>query len=294
MKLCGETKTRNKARRRTTTQMELLYANSDSAPDTPTADFSSPMLPLAETPEGGGDMDSSAVRDYAALSPGFSSKMGSITPSGVEKRTPEPSPLSRRKTYDKAQAVAERAKVKEIKQGVINPVPSTKSSRSAALQCVHVAEGHSKAILCVDCTDDLLFTGSKDRTCKVWNLVTGQEIMSLAGHPNNVVSVRYSSSLVFTVSTSYVKVWDIRDAAKCIRTLTSSGQVSVGDACASNTSRTVVIPAGENQINQIALNPNGTVLYTATGNSVRVWDLRRYEEGTCLTTNNSYNDNIHM
>ncbi|XP_044213836.1 kinesin-like protein KIF21A isoform X5 [Thunnus albacares] len=247
MKLCGETKTRNKARRRTTTQMELLYANTDSAPDAPTADFSGPMLPLAETPDGGGDMDSSgsSVRDYTALSPGFSSKMGSM--------------------------------------GVINPVPSTKSSRSATLQCVHVAEGHSKAVLCVDCTDDLLFTGSKDRTCKVWNLVTGQEIMSLAGHPNNVVSVRYSSSLVFTISTSYIKVWDIRDSAKCIRTLTSSGQVNVGDICASTTSRTVTIPAGENQINQIALNPNGTVLYAAAGNSVRVWDLRRFASTGKLT-----------
>uniref|UniRef100_A0AAX7UXD8 Kinesin motor domain-containing protein n=1 Tax=Astatotilapia calliptera TaxID=8154 RepID=A0AAX7UXD8_ASTCA len=246
MKLCGETKTRNKARRRTTTQMELLYANSDSAPDAPTVDFSSPMLPLAETPDAGGDMDlSGSVRDYAALSPGFSSKMGSM--------------------------------------GVINPVPPTKSSRSSTLQCVHVAEGHSKAVLCVDCTDDLLFTGSKDRTCKVWNLVTGQEIMSLAGHPNNVVSVRYSSSLVFTVSTSYIKVWDIRDSAKCIRTLTSSGQVNVGDVCASNTSRTVTIPAGENQINQIALNPNGTVLYAAAGNSVRVWDLRRFASTGKLT-----------
>uniref|UniRef100_A0A671UIB7 Kinesin family member 21A n=1 Tax=Sparus aurata TaxID=8175 RepID=A0A671UIB7_SPAAU len=235
MKLCGETKTRNKARRRTTTQMELLYANSDSAPDAPTADFTSPMLPLAETPDGGGDVDSSgsSVRDYTALSP-------------VQAR------------------------------GIINPVPATKGSRSSTLQCVHVAEGHSKAVLCVDCTDDLLFTGSKDRTCKVWNLVTGQEIMSLSGHPNNVVSVRYSSSLVFTVSTTYIKVWDIRDSAKCIRTLTSSGQVNVGDACASNTSRTVTIPAGENQINQIALNPSGTVLYAAAGNSVRVWDLRRF------------------
>uniref|UniRef100_A0A8D3DU58 Kinesin family member 21A n=1 Tax=Scophthalmus maximus TaxID=52904 RepID=A0A8D3DU58_SCOMX len=334
MKLCGETKTRNKARRRTTTQMELLYANSDSAPDAPTADFSSPMLPLAETPDGGGDMDTSgsSVRDYTALSPGFSSKMGSISGSrtspGVEKRAPEPSPLARRKTYDKAHAAADRAKVKEIKhitlihgescmlcmtppihisaplrllvslivnvasvdnevgvfsRGVINPVPSTKSGRSATLQCVHVAEGHSKAVLCVDCTDDLLFTGSKDRTCKVWNLVTGQEIMSLAGHPNNVVSVRYCSSLVFTVSTSYIKVWDIRDSAKCIRTLTSSGQVNVGDVYAANTSRTVTIPAGENQINQIALNPNGTVLYAAAGNSVRVWDLRRFASTGKLT-----------
>uniref|UniRef100_A0A8D0A981 Kinesin family member 21A n=1 Tax=Sander lucioperca TaxID=283035 RepID=A0A8D0A981_SANLU len=289
MKICGETKTRNKARRRTTTQMELLYANSDSAPDATTADFSSPMLPLAETPDVGGDMESSgsSVRDYTALSPGFSSKMGSIsgsrTSSGMEKPSPEPSPFSRRKTYNKSQAAADRAKVKEIKQGIINPVPPTKSSRSATLQCVHVAEGHSKAVLCVDCTDDLLFTGSKDRTCKVWNLVTGQEIMSLAGHPNNVVSVRYSSSLVFTVSTSYIKVWDIRDSAKCIRILTSSGQVTVGDVCASNTSRTVTIPAGENQINQIALNPNGTVLYAAAGNSVRVWDLRRFASTGKLT-----------
>uniref|UniRef100_A0A1A8G354 Kinesin family member 21A n=1 Tax=Nothobranchius korthausae TaxID=1143690 RepID=A0A1A8G354_9TELE len=244
MKICGETKTKNKARRRTTTQMELLYANSDSARDA-AADFSGPVLPLAETPDGGGDMDFSSVRDYAALSPGFSSKAGSM--------------------------------------GVINPVPSTKSSRSALLQCVHMAEGHSKAVLCVDCTDDLLFTGSKDRTCKVWNLVTGQEIMSLAGHPNNVVSVRYSSSLVFTVSTSYIKVWDIRDSAKCIRVLTSSGQVNVGDICGSNTSRTVTIPAGENQINQIALNSYGTVLYAAAGNSVRVWDLRRFASTGKLT-----------
>uniref|UniRef100_A0A8C8GGF2 Kinesin motor domain-containing protein n=1 Tax=Oncorhynchus tshawytscha TaxID=74940 RepID=A0A8C8GGF2_ONCTS len=167
--------------------------------------------------------------------------------------------------------------------GVINPVPSSKGSRSATLQCVHVAEGHTKAVLCVDSTDDLLFTGSKDRTCKVWNLVTGQEIMSLAGHHNNVVSVRYSSSLVFTVSTSYIKVWDIRDSAKCIRTLTSSGQVTPGDACASSTNRTVTIPAGENQINQIALNPSGSVLYAAAGNSVRVWDVGRFVSTGKLT-----------
>lgn len=61
--------------------MELLYANSDSAPDTPTADFSSPMLPLAETPEGA-DMEPSGPsvrdRDYTAHSPGYSSKMGSM------------------------------------------------------------------------------------------------------------------------------------------------------------------------------------------------------------------------
>uniref|UniRef100_A0A674ATZ8 Kinesin family member 21A n=1 Tax=Salmo trutta TaxID=8032 RepID=A0A674ATZ8_SALTR len=166
-------------------------------------------------------------------------------------------------------------------RGVVNPVSSPKISHAARLQCVYVAEGHTKPVMCVDCTDDLLFTGSKDRTCKVWNLVTGQEIMSLGDHPSSVVSVRYCSSLVFTVSTAYIKVWDIRDSAKCIRTLTSSGQVSTGDSCVSL--RSLSIPPGENQINQISLNPTGSYLYSASGNSVRMWDLRKFVSTGKLT-----------
>ncbi|XP_067860912.1 kinesin-like protein KIF21A isoform X6 [Heptranchias perlo] len=218
--------------------------------------------------------------------------------SSGERRIPEPSPLSRRKLYDRGNLAGEKMKVKEqklsdesdsslseVQRGIINLFPSSKGSRSAPLHCTHVAEGHNKAVLCLDATDDLLFTGAKDRTCKVWNLVTGQEIMSLGGHPNNVVSVKYCSysSLVFSVSTSHIKVWDIRDSAKCIRTLTSSGQVSMGDACASTKNRTVTIPPGENQINQIALNSTGMFLYAASGNSVRMWDLKRFQSTGKLT-----------
>uniref|UniRef100_A0A3B4XGL2 Kinesin-like protein KIF21B n=1 Tax=Seriola lalandi dorsalis TaxID=1841481 RepID=A0A3B4XGL2_SERLL len=173
----------------------------------------------------------------------------------------------------------------EVLRGVINPIGGVKGGRTAPLQCVSVAEGHSKPVLCVDATDELLFTGSKDRTCKMWNLVTGQEIATLKGHPNNVVSVKYcpSSCLVFSVSTSYIKVWDIRDSAKCVRTLTSSGQVVSGDACAGTTTRTITFAQGECQINQIALNPSGSVLYAAAGNTVRMWDLNRMQAMGKLT-----------
>ncbi|KAF7208409.1 kinesin-like protein KIF21B isoform X1 [Nothobranchius furzeri] len=167
----------------------------------------------------------------------------------------------------------------EVLRGVINPIGGVKGGRTAPLQCISVAEGHSKPVLCVDATDELLFTGSKDRTCKMWNLVTGQEIATLKGHPNNVVSAKYcpSSGLVFSVSTSYIKVWDIRDSAKCIRTLTSSGQVISGDACAGTTTRTITFAQGECQINQISLNPSGSVLYAAAGNIVRMFDLNRMQ-----------------
>uniref|UniRef100_A0A8C9W313 Kinesin family member 21A n=1 Tax=Scleropages formosus TaxID=113540 RepID=A0A8C9W313_SCLFO len=234
---------------RTTTQMELLYASSsDPTIDVP-SEFPSPLLPVSGAQDQGVSPEcvGAAIRDREATSPssGLSVKLGSI--------------------------------------GVINPVAVPKGSRAAPLLCVYMAEGHTKAVLCVDSTDDLLFTGSKDRTCKVWNLVTGQEIMSLGDHPSSVVSVKYSSSLVFTVSTAYIKVWDIRDSAKCIRTLTSSGQVTPGDTFVTSTTRTVTVPPGENQINQIALNPAGSFLYAAAGNSVRMWDLRRFVSTGKLT-----------
>nr|XP_021504193.1 kinesin-like protein KIF21A [Meriones unguiculatus] len=350
MKLCGEVKPKSKARRRTTTQMELLYADSSElASDTSAGDASlpGPLTPVAEGQETGLNTETSgpSARDKELLPPsGLPSKIGSISrqSSLSEKKIPEPSPVTRRKAYEKA----DKPKAKEQKhsdsgaseaslsppssppsrprndlnvfnrltvsqgnasvqqdksdesdsslsevhsrssrRGIINPFPASKGIRPSSLQCVHIAEGHTKAVLCVDSTDDLLFTGSKDRTCKVWNLVTGQEIMSLGVHPNNVVSVKYCNytSLVFTVSTSYIKVWDIREAAKCIRTLTSSGQVTLGEACSTSTSRTVAIPSGESQINQIALNPTGTFLYAASGNAVRMWDLKRFQSTGKLT-----------
>ncbi|XP_042323276.1 kinesin-like protein KIF21A isoform X1 [Sceloporus undulatus] len=347
MKLCGEVKPKNKARRRTTTQMELLYADSsDLTSDTNTGDavLAGPLASLTEAQEGGIniDMKESPARDREVIpsQSGLPSKTGSMSrqSSLTEKKIPEPSPLSKRKAYEKSpdkpkskeqkhsdsgtseaslsppssppsrprnelnvfsrlsvsqgntsvqqdKSDESDSSLSEVHRGIINPFSSSKSVRTSPIQCIHIAEGHTKAVLCVDCTDDLLFTGSKDRTCKVWNLVTGQEIMSLGGHPNNVVSVKYCNytSLVFTVSTSYIKVWDIRDSAKCIRTLTSSGQVMPGDACSGSTNRTVTIPAGENQINQIALNPTGTFLYAAAGNAVRMWDLKRFQSTGKLT-----------
>ncbi|XP_063783162.1 kinesin-like protein KIF21A isoform X2 [Pseudophryne corroboree] len=348
MKLCGEGKPKSKARRRTTTQLELLYAdNNENAADLVAGDTGlSPHLPsVPEVQAAPIHMETSGsnVREKDSQAPpsGLPSKIGSITKQNpsAERRVPEPSPSSRRKTYDRSGEKISKTKdqklsdsgtseaslsppssptsrsrneknvfsrltvsqgnatyqqdksdesdssLSEVHRGIINPYPTCKGNKTSLVQCIHIAEGHNKAVLCVDATDDLLFTGSKDRSCKIWNLVTGQEIMSLGGHPNNVVSVKYCNytSLVFTVSTSYIKVWDIRDSAKCIRTLTSSGQVMAWDSCAGSQNRTVTIPPGENQINQIALNPTGTFLYAAAGNAVRMWDLKRFQSTGKLT-----------
>ncbi|KAG2460005.1 KI21B protein, partial [Polypterus senegalus] len=239
-----------------------------------------------------GDESSSDESAHSPATDGSVSK----PPSSADKRAPEPSPLIRRKVYEKGQLVTDKVKIKESKQGIINPFPALKTGRSTPLQCIHIAEGHSKAVLCVDSTDDLLFTGSKDdwgpfptgtpgeaEVRERGNSLPGTQKGSPPGLLGGHGAWKLNSGV--SVATAWGHL-DASGAMNCSTSATpgndagtgtsSSGQVTPGDACAANTNRTVTIPTGENQINQIALNPTGTFLYAAAGNSVRMWDLKRF------------------
>jgi WD40 repeat protein len=90
-----------------------------------------------------------------------------------------------------------------------------------------------------------------------------------------VVAVKYCerTGLVFSVSNSFVKVWDLRqNPARPIHTLCSSGNTANGTfAMPDHLDNPVGAP-----INDIALSDQGEYLYSAAGGKVRVWDLRRY------------------
>ncbi|XP_016006064.2 kinesin-like protein KIF21B isoform X2 [Rousettus aegyptiacus] len=293
-------------------QMKAVSAECLGPPlDTATKNVTKSLASLVEIKENGvGFSVRDSCRDKVSRTISLPTR-GSTFPR--PSRGTDTSPLTRRKSYDRGQPprppdvgftppsspptrprndrnvfsrlTSNQSQGSALDKGIISPVGGAKGARTAPLQCVSVAEGHTKPVLCLDATDELLFTGSKDRSCKMWNLVTGQEIAALKGHPNNVVSVKYCShsGLVFSVSTSYIKVWDIRDSARCIRTLTSSGQVTSGDACASTSTRALTSTQGEQQINQIALSPSGAMLYAASGNAVRVWELSRFQPVAKLT-----------
>jgi WD40 repeat protein len=56
-----------------------------------------------------------------------------------------------------------------------------------------------------------LASAGLDETVKVWNTATGQEVLSLAGHPGAVASVAFSPDGQRLASASLdgtVKVWD--------------------------------------------------------------------------------------
>uniref|UniRef100_T1J740 Kinesin motor domain-containing protein n=1 Tax=Strigamia maritima TaxID=126957 RepID=T1J740_STRMM len=196
--------------------------------------------------------------------------------------SPPPSPTTSRKNKD--DNVFSRLTSRTCLCNDTNPDRGIISSytgkmRSGPLVCTHVAEGHSKAVLSVAATEDLLFSSSKDRTVKVWDLQSGLEVQSLDNHPNNVVVVKYSqqSQLVFSVSASFIKVWDLREnPSKCVKTLSSSGLSATGSFSSSNSMRSQHSSAKETQINDIALTQSGITLFSASSNTVRIWDLRKF------------------
>ncbi|OON22728.1 kinesin motor domain protein, partial [Opisthorchis viverrini] len=158
----------------------------------------------------------------------------------------------------------------------------TSASFRVPMECTHIARGHSSAILDVEIAGNLMVTGSKDRTAKIWDLETMEEVETLRDHPNNVCKVRVCpvTGLVFTVCSYFIKVWDRRDARKCVRTLLSSGLSQDGELEMKVTRRQNICPPGETNIMDVALGGSHPALshymFLATANSVKLWDLRRY------------------
>ncbi|KAK6056397.1 WD domain, G-beta repeat protein [Cooperia oncophora] len=88
------------------------------------------------------------------------------------------------------------------RQGRIVPARPGTGGQYRVVTRTATVEGHSKAVLSVAATDELLLSGSKDRTAKLWDLQTGSEVRTLGVHPNNVHAVRFipNSQLAISVS----------------------------------------------------------------------------------------------
>jgi kinesin family protein 4/21/27 len=139
---------------------------------------------------------------------------------------------------------------------------SDSRTRNAAgpLTCSYTAHGHKGEVLSVFATDELLFSASKDRTVKVWDLKQGCEMCHFTGHSSYVRNVTYCrhTNQVFSTSQTTVKVWDIREKASSARTI-NQGRVD-SDSTA---------------IQDLVPTPDGRYLFTTGGTGVFAWDTRK-------------------
>ncbi|MBI1761067.1 MAG: AAA-like domain-containing protein [Acidobacteria bacterium] len=108
-----------------------------------------------------------------------------------------------------------------------------------------------------------LATGSGDRTAKLWDVATGQELLTFKGHSDRVLSVAFSPDgkrLATGSSDRTVKLWD-----------TATGQELL----------TLKEPAG--QIISVAFSPDGTRLATGSEARTVLWDSATGQELLALS-----------
>ncbi|MFN7216626.1 NACHT and WD repeat domain-containing protein [Microcystis sp.] len=131
----------------------------------------------------------------------------------------------------------------------------------------YTLEGHNSNVNSVSFSSDgkTLATGSDDKTIKLWNVQTGQEIRTLTGHNGIVNSVSFSSdgkTLASDSSDNTIKLWNV-ETGKEIRTLSGHNDI----------------------VRSVSFSPDGKTLATGSGNflsssdnTIKLWNVETGKE----------------
>ncbi|NEQ68332.1 MAG: hypothetical protein F6J86_28865 [Symploca sp. SIO1B1] len=159
---------------------------------------------------------------------------------------------------------------------------------------------------------NILATGSSDKTIKLWDIETGQEIRTLRGHNQEVNSVSFNPDgnvLATGSGDKTIKLWDV-EMGQEIRTLQGQGfgfvySVSFspdGNILATGSSdKTIKLwdvetgqeirTLGQGWVNNVSFSPNGNIL-AASGNdnTIKLWDV---EMGQEIRTLQGHNESVN-
>ncbi|KAG7799875.1 hypothetical protein KL929_000791 [Ogataea haglerorum] len=171
-------------------------------------------------------------------------------------------------------------------------------------------EGHMDGVLCCQYdNNNLLMTGSYDKTIKIWNVEAGKLLRTLTGHTRGVRTLAFDDQKLITGGLdSTIKVWNYR-TGQCISTYTGheEGVISVDfheklivSGSADNTvkvwhveSRTCYTLRGHTDwVTCVKIHPKSNTLFSASDDStVRMWDLNTNE---CLKVFGGVENNGHV
>jgi len=91
-----------------------------------------------------------------------------------------------------------------------------------------VLHGHTRDVTAFELSDHILVSGSRDFMIEVWNLVSGQNIRTLAGHKHPITSLLfYTPGLLASSSEDgTIRFWDMKSGT-CTSILNGHGTRSI-------------------------------------------------------------------
>ena len=159
---------------------------------------------------------------------------------------------------------------------------------------LRILSGHTDGVMCVQfCdTNNLMMTGSYDKTVCIWNLETGELIRQLTGHTRCVRALQFDEAKLVTGSMDQtLKIWNWQ-SGKCIRTLEghTGGVLSLNfnsklmaSGSTDHTIRVWNFSAGEcctltghtEWVNSVRFCQDDTMLVSGSDDStIRLWDVK--------------------
>ncbi|GFH15414.1 WD_REPEATS_REGION domain-containing protein, partial [Haematococcus lacustris] len=145
-----------------------------------------------------------------------------------------------------------------------------------ALRASAAVAAHDKDINCVVVSpnDQLVASGSQDRTAKVWRLPSLTPVAVLRGHRRGVWCVEFSpvdQALLTSSGDKTIKLWSLADGGSCIRTFDGS-QASVLRA-SFITAGTQVLSAGADGLVKLWSVKSGECQATYDEHAGKIWAM---------------------
>ena len=137
---------------------------------------------------------------------------------------------------------------------------------------IRTMEGHTDGVISIDISSDgkLLVSGSKDKTIRIWNLLTGTCLHILNGHTEGVYSVSFSDDGKMIISGSgdnTIRIWGI-DKGNCLH----------------------ILKGHSKSVYSVTINKTGSLVVSGSDdNTIKIWDLNTR---TCIQTLKGHTDSV--
>lgn len=162
-----------------------------------------------------------------------------------------------------------------------------------------VLRGHTNGIMAMQILDNILATGSYDKTIKIWDLDTGKELRTLVGHTDGVRCLYIDDSkLISGGMDCEIRVWNWR-TGECITALPGHRDYIIGlhfdsDILVSGSAdKTAIVwdfknktsftlTGHRNWVNSVRIDTESRTVFTASDDlTIKLWDLDSRE---CIRT----------